>query len=450
MRCVAALLLGVSVCCGVGSGLPARAQSLRSGSLTGTLSVAGDHIAGVSFADAAMHASLTQGELFRLELAGGREILASAMRVTAAPAMTLLAAQPTASRGAERLAGQQMCAEMEGVAAELVVRWCLVARGNAPYLREEITVRAGRKALTLEEVQAFHHQDAAAKVVGTVAGSPVVSGDVFLGLEEPLSYSRVTGGLVEAGIRRTLPLGAGQSITYSAVVGVARPGQMRRDFLAYLERERAHPYRTFLHPNTWYDLGEGQRFSAADVVGRMNTFGEELVRKRGVTLDSYLMDDGWDKTDSLWQMNSGFPEGVAPLRAAAERYGFGVGMWLSPWGGYDKEKEERVAFGRAHGYELVDGGYALSGPKYYAEFEKVCLDFVTRGGVNQFKFDGTGNANQVFAGSIFDSDFAAAIHLIDQLRARQSDLFLNVTTGDQAITVLAALCRLDLPVWGGS
>jgi len=31
---------------------------------------------------------------------------------------------------------------------------------------------------------------------------------------------------------------------------------MRRDFLAYLELERAHPYRTFLHYNTWYDIGE--------------------------------------------------------------------------------------------------------------------------------------------------------------------------------------------------
>ena len=29
---------------------------------------------------------------------------------------------------------------------------------------------------------------------------------------------------------------------------------MRRAFLDYLERERAHPYRPFLHYNSWYDI----------------------------------------------------------------------------------------------------------------------------------------------------------------------------------------------------
>ncbi len=49
--------------------------------------------------------------------------------------------------------------------------------------------------------------------------------------------------------------------------------------------------------------------------------------------------------------------------------------------------------------------------------------------MNQFKFDGTGNADRVFAGSEFDSDFAAVIHLIGELRALKPDLFINLTTG---------------------
>ena len=50
-------------------------------------------------------------------------------------------------------------------------------------------------------------------------------------------------------------------------------------------------------------------------------------------------------------------------------------------------------------------------------------------GVNQFKFDGTGNANEVIKGSEFDSDFDAAIHLIGELRAKKPDLYVNLTTG---------------------
>ena len=52
--------------------------------------------------------------------------------------------------------------------------------------------------------------------------------------------------------------------------------------------------------------------------------------------------------------------------------------------------------------------------------------------MNQFKFDGTGNADSVFKGSKFDSDFAAMIHLIGELRATKPDLFVNLTTGTWA------------------
>ncbi len=54
---------------------------------------------------------------------------------------------------------------------------------------------------------------------------------------------------------------------------------------------------------------------------------------------------------------------------------------------------------------------------------------VTKYGVNQFKFDGTGNADRVVKGSQFSSDFDAAIHLIGDLRRLKPDLFINLTTG---------------------
>jgi hypothetical protein len=207
---------------------------------------------------------------------------------------------------------------------------------------------------------------------------------------------------------------------------------MRRAFLAYVERERAHPYRTFLHYNTWYDLGFFTPYDQAAAVDRMNTFGRELHEKRGVTLDSALFDDGWDNHSSLWKFNQGFPDGFTPVRDAANRYGFPIGVWMSPWGGYSKPKQERIQFGRSAGFEVVDGGYALSGTKYYDSFRDICLEMVRKYGVNQFKFDGTGNADRVFAGSRFDSDFDAMIHLIGELRHEKPDIYINLTTGTAA------------------
>jgi hypothetical protein len=372
---------------------------------------------------------ITLTDAFALKLGSSRVIRSSEMKLERTPQTSVIPVDNAASRAAAHLAGHQLCADLSDPGSGTTVHWCMLARTGTSYLRQEINVRAGATALPVTQVQLLDFPDAAAHVVGTVAGSPIVSGNLFFGFEHPLSLSVVRDGHATAQLNRILPLAPGQAIGYSSVIGVARPGQMRRDFLNYVELERAHPYRTFLHYNTWYDLGEGNRFGAADVLNRMNAFGEELVRKRGVTMDSFLMDDGWDNTSSLWQFNKGFPDGFTPLRATAKQYGFGLGVWLSPWGGYEQEKQERIAYGKSQGYEIVKNGYALSGPRYYAKFEEACLNFVTKYGVNQFKIDGTGNADQVFPGSIFDSDFSAAIHLIERLRQRDNGIFINLTTG---------------------
>jgi hypothetical protein len=402
---------------------------LAAGPLAATIKVDHGHLIDTSVHDGLSGRTISLGDAFSLVMQDGRIIRASQMHLEQAPALLPLAADTSASRAAARIAGNQTCADLDDAQSGASVHWCLIARGHAPYLRQEITIHAGAKAIPIKEIQLIDFHDPSARVIGTVAGSPIVSGNFYFGFEHPLSYSTVNAGQAVAGLKRTLPLPAGQSITYSSVVGVVHPGQLRRDFLAYVELERAHPYRTFLHYNTWYDLGEGNRFGADDVLNRMHAFGEQLVRKRNVTMDSFLMDDGWDDTSSLWQFDKGFPDGFTPLRATAKEYGFGIGVWLSPWGGYEHEKQERIAYGRSHGYEIIDNGYALSGPRYYEKFQEACLHFVKHYGVNQFKIDGTGNANQVFPGSIFDSDFSAAIHLIEQLRHQDNQIFINLTTG---------------------
>jgi len=103
---------------------------------------------------------------------------------------------------------------------------------------------------------------------------------------------------------------------------------------------------------------------------------------------------------------------------------------MSPWGGYGDPKKKRLEFGQQQGFETNEGGFALSGPKYYERFRDTCLRMVREYGVNQFKFDGTGNAGRpAFPGSTFDSDFDAAIHLIETLRAEKPNLYVNLTTG---------------------
>jgi hypothetical protein len=365
---------------------------------------------------------------FSYEFKDGTSVRASDMTITGSPRIEALPSNSRASRAAEHFAGQAIRLRLEDPKKRISVVWRAVLRDGSNYVLQEITLSAPDSDQPVAEVYLFNGGLPGASVIGSVKGSPVTAGDFFLGFEDPLAQCQTTD-TVTCSMKRELPLRKGQTVNYSLVIGVSPPGQMRRGFLNYVERERAHPYRAFLHYNSWYDIGYGKPYDAAAVLDVIDAFGAELVRKRGVKLDSFLLDDGWDNPRSIWHLNAGFPDGLTPLNRAAQKYGAAVGVWLSPWGGYEEAKQERIDFGRTNGFETNEGGFALSGPKYYAKFREVSLDFIQKDGVNQFKIDGTGNVDSVFPGSSFDSDFAAAISLIQDWRAKKPDLYVNLTTG---------------------
>ena len=366
---------------------------------------------------------------FSLAFAEGSRIASSAMQLVAPPKIEQLPAQPRAARFCERVSGRAISATFVDPQRGLRTTWRAILRDGSHYIRQEIGISPLKERVAITEVTMLDLDVSGAQVAGTVKGSPVTSGAWFLGFEHPLSHSAVENGHLRCGLERQLPLEYGRSASYSSVIGATANGQLRRDFLRYVECERAHPYRTFLHYNSWFDLGYFTPYGQADALNAIRAFGEELHEKRGVRLDSFLFDDGWDNHESLWDFNSGFPDGFTPLRSTAAKYDAAPGIWLSPWGGYGKPQEERLAYGKQQGYEENSGGFVLSGPHYFRHFREVCLKMIRTYGVNQFKFDGTGNASTVFRGSEFDSDFDAMISLIGDVRAADPDLFVNLTTG---------------------
>jgi hypothetical protein len=419
------------------AGAPAYAAtsgqaSFGNAAIAAQWTVADGKLSAITITDRDNGQVLKVDELFTLTLPNKQSLKSSAMQLLVQPSEQALPVHANASKLADRLAGKAIRAVFGDTDHRFRVQWQLIQREGSPYLREEVIITALKQDEPLTSVSLLPSSVDHAEVDGVVKGSPVVAGNLYMGLENPLSDSEVRGKHVLLSMARSLPLRKGQSITYSAVVGVVRDGQLRRDFATYVERERAHPYRTFLHYNSWYDIGYFTPYTEAEALNRINTFGEELTVKRGVKLDSFLFDDGWDDRSGSWNFSKDFPHGFAPLRDAAAKYGAAPGMWLSPWGGYSTPKEERVRNGKAAGYEIVNDGLALSGPKYYQRFHDVVMKLLGEDGINQFKFDGTGNADSVFPGSRFDSDFAAAIELIKDIRADKPDTFINLTTGTWA------------------
>ncbi|MBV9008640.1 MAG: enterotoxin [Verrucomicrobia bacterium] len=406
---------------------------LGNNNVTAVWATAENKIRAVEFDDLINHKRIVlPPELFTLLLRDGTKLGSSEMSAAGPLRTEKVAANASASRMAERIGGMQLVADLRNADASIQIRWRAILSDGSQYIRQEITISSEREDLPITEVRLIDLNASGARVAGTVKGSPIIAGTFYFGFEHPLSESTADGGQAAAWIERELPLRKGTTVTYSSVMGVARVGQMRRDFLAYIERERAHPYRTFLHYNSWYDIGYFSKYDESAALDRIKAFGIELHQNRGVTIDSYLFDDGWDEPATLWQFHSGFPRGFAPLREAAAKYGAGIGVWISPWGGYGKPHDQRVKFGKEQGYETNKTGFALSGPKYYRRFHDAVMQMVREYNINQLKIDGTGNVNSAIPGSEFDSDFSAAIQLMDDLRAEKPDIFINLTTGTYA------------------
>ncbi len=345
-----------------------------------------------------------------------------------------IAADPNGRRLVDRVAGKRISVPFVITGDGQNVTWWLEMREGAPYVRIGLDILPMQFPMPARKVTLLDINAPEARVEGTVKGAPVVAAGnrLYAGVEHPMSLNEATKEGLTCSLPRTTDLPNRVVTQVSAVLGFASPSQLRRSFqLDYINRERARAYDPFLNYNTWYDIGYFTPYNEKDALATVKLFGEELVSKRGVQFDSFLFDDGWDDTETLWQFHKDMPNEFRELDKLAKSYKASPGVWFSPWGGYGPPKEKRI---KAAGdtFETNERGFALSGPRYYELFRDMCLRMIRENGVNHFKFDGTSGEAAPAKGSKFGSDFEAMIALIDELRTEKPDLYINLTTGTWA------------------
>ncbi|MBI5397180.1 MAG: enterotoxin, partial [Verrucomicrobia bacterium] len=369
------------------------------------------------------------GEVFQIVLADGHRYAASAFAPQGKPRVSRLSPNPKAARLAARSPGRQVEATLRSADGRLRAVWRALIHDGANYVRQEIVVTALGDGCVIKEIVWMNEAIPGARIAGRTDGSPVVAGNFFFGCEDPHALATAEPR-VSFRLRRDAPLRKGETITQSAVIGVAPPGQMRRAFLCYLERERAHPYRPYLHYNSWYDISwSGRLFEEAASLDAIQLFGERFIKPHGAVVDGMVFDDGWDDPKTLWKFNRGFPKGFAPLVAPCRQYHTRLGVWLSPFGGYGELKKQRLQFGREQGYEINPTGFSLAGPKYYAAFKRSCVGMIRKYGVNHFKFDGIAGGSYASGGAAYVLDTEAMRRLMLELRREDPAVYINLTTG---------------------
>jgi hypothetical protein len=157
----------------------------------------------------------------------------------------------------------------------------------------------------------------------------------------------------------------------------------------------------------------------------MNAWDEKLIKPFGVKLQSFVFDDGWDNLDSVWYFDPvKFPQGFTPEAELCRKFNSGIGVWMSPFGGYGGNKQRRIESSHRQGLETNDKGLSLAGPNYYNRFLSRAVDMLDNYKVNYFKFDGFGGSEPQYL-----PDMEAGVRLIQTLRQHNPDVFINITVG---------------------
>ena len=95
---------------------------------------------------------------FALLLGDASVVPASGMKIVAAPKTVELAAQPGASRLAERVPGKAVVTELEDESGRLHVAWRVILRDGSNYVRQEVTVTAKTVDVPVREVRMVDFQ----------------------------------------------------------------------------------------------------------------------------------------------------------------------------------------------------------------------------------------------------------------------------------------------------
>ena len=235
---------------------------------------------------------------------------------------------------------------------------------------------------------------------------------------------------------RQTTLEAGATWTVSAVVGLIAPGQARRSFLCYSERERAVPWRPFPLYNSWFELNIQRNndpdyttnFNEAQCLDVLAQWKEHLFDKYGTNVASFAWDDGWDQYGT-WTFNKNFPNGFARMSETAEAMNSQIGAWLGPVGGYGQSGNYR------RNYWSGRGGMQLSNKAYFQTFIDACSHMLNSYAFNYFKFDGISaqfSAVGPDAGATGEENAEGIIEIERRVREIKPDVFLNTSVGTWA------------------
>ena len=315
--------------------------------------------------------------------------------------------------------------ENKGEGLQLTITYTL---GVGAFVRRSLHLSAA-KPLPIRQVDAW-----LVGIEGTAShqgfGEPVFLDDTFWGLEFPGGHNSFANGIVK--LTHFPGRTTDRFASKTAVLGVAEPGRVAESFRRYHQFEVIAFAKAplFVNYNTWWTLMPPTEKNCVELI---RLFKEKLFDPYGESFDTFTIDDGWDKKETLWELvPERFPNGFGPLVEPLKAMKANLGLWLSPSSGY------------SHAPHLAKLGYehnsnpwycCQSGPRYRRDIAQRVTALAKQYDLAFYKFDGFCPSCEAEGHGHLPGNFAreanidAYIELMTAARRARQGIYLDPTCG---------------------
>ena len=180
------------------------------------------------------------------------------------------------------------------------------------YVSIDYTIAAVDKAREVAKITFFptRKQSQAPWVEGSINSSPIIADSFFILPNKPVVNTWAYEATTNLNVELKTPLQPGTPVSYTTWFGTfPETNQLRRSVNQFIDAVRPRPYKPYLHYNSWMDIGFFTTYTEAEVLVRMDEWNKEFISGRGVPLDAFLLDDGWDDRTGRWLFGPAFSHG---------------------------------------------------------------------------------------------------------------------------------------------
>ncbi len=300
-----------------------------------------------------------------------------------------------------------------------------VAIQGEPYLRKTIEIQS-TSAIEKIDVESL---DVPQGGIGGGLGQPIyVVNSWFVGLEYPAGHNEVEGQT----LRCTHFPASLVKQSKTAIIGASEVDEpIDEAFLRYVDQHR--PRRgPFLLYSSWFDR-RNQELTPNACLSTFESLLQNLLLPNKLSLDAFLVDDGYQKRESLWETAPQWPNGLTPLASTLRVKGSNLGIWM-PLNGLGLDP----SFGQKQGWKLAHFEekyfYSLADEKYLSAVRGVIDRWIDQEQITCIKhdfnfFEATLDDGPTSINARREAITEGTIRLLQETRLKKPGIFLSLTSG---------------------